>query len=125
MLKSSVFGILLVVFIGDTLSNHENMHLVSDTIIINAPVETVWPFVVEYEPIVAKEDYWLFAIGMPSPVQSTVNGRTTSSSISAGRSSCRCRGGTSGSCRSWSRSRCSIGIRPSAERSAVVGRGAS
>jgi hypothetical protein len=74
MLKSSVFGILLVVFIGDTLSNHENMHLVSDTIIINAPVETVWPFVVEYDPIVAKEDYWLFAIGMPSPVQSTVSG---------------------------------------------------
>ncbi len=74
ILKSSVFGILSIAFIVDTVSKHENVQMVSDTMIIQAPIEKVWPFVVEYEPITAKENYWFFAIGMPSPVQSTVTG---------------------------------------------------
>jgi hypothetical protein len=74
MLKSSVFGILLLIFIADTFSEHQNINIVSDTILVNAPIEKVWPFVVEYEPIKTKESYWLFLAGMPSPVQSTVDG---------------------------------------------------
>ncbi len=74
MLRSSVFGILLILFIADTFSEHQNISKVSDTIIINAPIEKVWPLVVEYKPIKANDNYWLFEIGMPSPVQSTVDG---------------------------------------------------
>ena len=73
-LQSSAFGILLVLFLVDTFSDHENIQLVSDTIIVNAPIEKVWPLVVEYEPIKAEENFWLFKAGMPSPVQSTVDG---------------------------------------------------
>ncbi|HEU5291093.1 MAG TPA: hypothetical protein VFU05_10645 [Cyclobacteriaceae bacterium] len=73
-LKSTVFGILLLAFIADTLSEHEHVRMVSDTMIVNAPIEKVWPLVVEYEPITAKENYWFFKIGLPSPVQSTVDG---------------------------------------------------
>jgi hypothetical protein len=72
LLKANVFGVLLLLFIVDNLSEHKQLSLVTDTIVINAPVDKVWPFVVEYEPIESKEDYWLFTIGMPSPVQSTV-----------------------------------------------------
>lgn len=73
-LNVSLFGALLVVFAVDLLSDHEFTAKVSDTMIVNAPVEKVWPLVVEYEPITAEEKYWFFRIGMPSPVQSTVDG---------------------------------------------------
>lgn len=73
-LNSTVFGILLLLFTADVLSDHDGSNMVSDTLIINAPVEKVWPYVVEYDPIKLQEDYWLFRIGMPSPVQSTVDG---------------------------------------------------
>lgn len=75
--KSSVIGVLLVIFIADVVSEHESLELVSDTMIVNAPIEKVWPYVVEYEPIKIKETYWLFQVGMPSPVQSTVDGHET------------------------------------------------
>jgi|JI10StandDraft_1071094.scaffolds.fasta_scaffold02887_21 hypothetical protein len=73
-LNSSLAGLVVVVLLADTFSSHKNVQLVSDTMIVNAPIEKVWPFVVEYEPITLKENYWLFQIGMPSPVQSTVDG---------------------------------------------------
>lgn len=73
-LNSSLAGLVLVVLIADTFSSHKNLQLVSDTLIVNAPIEKVWPHVVEYKPITLKENYWLFKIGMPSPVQSTVDG---------------------------------------------------
>jgi uncharacterized protein YndB with AHSA1/START domain len=74
LLKANVFGVLVVIFIADVLSEHKNLSMVSDTLIINAPIDKVWTLVVEYEPIQSKENYWLFQIGMPSPVQSTVDG---------------------------------------------------
>jgi hypothetical protein len=73
-INSSIIGTLIVIFAADLVSNHEYTNMVSDTMVINAPVEKVWPLVVAYEPIKEKENYWLFRIGMPSPVQSTVDG---------------------------------------------------
>lgn len=73
-LNVSVIGTLLVLFAGDLLSKHEYENMVSDTMVVNAPVEKVWQYVVEYEPIKMEEKYWLFQAGMPSPVQSTVDG---------------------------------------------------
>lgn len=73
-LNSTVFGIILLVILADTFSAHENTSMVSDTLIVNAPIEKVWPYVVEYKPITLEENYWLFSIGMPSPVESTVDG---------------------------------------------------
>lgn len=73
-LNVSVVGAIVLLFAADLLSDHEFVAKVSDTVIVNAPVEKVWPLVVEYKPIEAKENYWLFKIGMPSPVQSTVDG---------------------------------------------------
>ncbi len=73
-LNSSVFGILLLLFTADVVTDHEGTNMVSDVMIINAPVEKVWPYVVAYDPITLDEEYWLFEIGMPSPVQSTVDG---------------------------------------------------
>lgn len=73
-LNVSLFGVIFVLIAADTFSKHENVSMVSDTIIVNVPIDKVWPLVVEYEPITLKENYWLFEVGMPSPVQSTVDG---------------------------------------------------
>lgn len=73
-LNVSVVSVLLFMFISDSLSTHEFGHLVSDQAVINAPVSKVWPHVVAFKRIQQKDKYWLFRIGLPSPVQSTVEG---------------------------------------------------
>lgn len=73
-LNSTVVGVLVVILVADVASEHTSSQLVSDTLIIQAPVEKVWPYVVAYKPITQKENYFLFTLGMPSPVQSTVDG---------------------------------------------------
>ncbi|HWA34972.1 MAG TPA: SRPBCC family protein, partial [Cyclobacteriaceae bacterium] len=70
----SLFGLWLIIFVGDIISHQPFEGKVADTMIIKAPVENVWPLVVEYEPIQAEEKYWFFKLGLPSPVQSTVDG---------------------------------------------------
>ncbi|WP_157540437.1 SRPBCC family protein [Mucilaginibacter aquatilis] len=73
-LNVSVLSLLLLVFVVDSISLHEYKNEVSDQIIINAPVSKVWPLVVEYDRNTDPDKYWLFKAGMPSPVQSTVDG---------------------------------------------------
>jgi uncharacterized protein YndB with AHSA1/START domain len=73
-LNISIFSLLLVIVTVDSITTKPYENMVSDTMIINAPPEKVWQYVVAYEPIKAKENYWLFQVGMPSPVQSTVDG---------------------------------------------------
>jgi len=73
-LNVSVLGLLLVIITMDSLTTKPYENKVSDTVVINASPEKVWEYVVAYERIEEKENYWLFQVGMPSPVQSTVDG---------------------------------------------------
>lgn len=73
-LNVSIISILLTVFVADALSEHDHQNMVSDELIIDASPEEVWPHVVAFEKIEKKEDYWLFKIGMPSPMATTVSG---------------------------------------------------
>jgi hypothetical protein len=73
-LNVSVITLLLFIFISDSLSKHEYENMVSDTIIINAPPNKVWKNVVSFEKIKQKNSFWLFRIGMPSPMATTVTG---------------------------------------------------
>jgi Polyketide cyclase / dehydrase and lipid transport len=73
-LNLSLYGLIVLVFMVDMATDHQFEAKVSDTIVINAPIDKVWPLVVEYEPIQMEEKYWFFKIGMPSPIQSTVTG---------------------------------------------------
>ncbi len=72
-LNVSVISLLLIVTTLDAFTAKPYENMVSDTMTINAPSEKVWQYVVAYEPIKEKENYWLFQAGMPSPVQSTVD----------------------------------------------------
>ncbi|MCQ6959989.1 hypothetical protein [Mucilaginibacter aquariorum] len=73
-LNVSVFVILFGIFIFDSLSVHHYENNVADTMVINAPPAKVWKYVVAYKRIETPGKYWLFRIGMPSPVQSTAEG---------------------------------------------------
>ena len=61
-----IFSIVLVDFI---LPNNEELS-VQDEVIINAPPEKVWEYIIEYPKNEEKSDYWLFQIGLPHPIQS-------------------------------------------------------
>lgn len=73
-LNASLAGFLFLLFLNDVLSRHEFTAQVGDTLLIKAPPAVVWRYVAAYEPITDKPDFWLFRIGMPRPVNSTVDG---------------------------------------------------
>ncbi|NHA07947.1 hypothetical protein G7092_29375 [Mucilaginibacter sp. HC2] len=73
-LNVSIISLLLLIFVADSVSMHHYENMVSDKIVINAPVTEVWKHVVAYKRIKAPEKFWLFKIGMPSPVESTADG---------------------------------------------------
>lgn len=73
-LNVSVFSLLFVVFVTDSLSEHNYVNLVADEMVINATPQEIWKNVVAFDKIEKKNDYWLFKIGMPSPMQTTVDG---------------------------------------------------
>jgi hypothetical protein len=73
-LNSSIIGLLLAVFITDSLTEHHYENMVSDSIIVNAPPQRIWKNVVAFKRIKEENRYWLFKAGLPSPVESTVEG---------------------------------------------------
>lgn len=73
-LNLSIVTALIALFIMDGYSKHYYVNEVTDQVVIHAPVEKVWPYVVAYDRIKEQPKYWLFKIGMPSPVQSTATG---------------------------------------------------
>lgn len=73
-LNVSVVSLLFVVFVADSISEHNYVNLVADEMVIKATPEQIWKHVVAFDKIEKKDDYWLFQIGMPSPSQTTVDG---------------------------------------------------
>ncbi|WP_285008192.1 SRPBCC family protein [Pedobacter faecalis] len=73
-LNVSVVSLLLLLFFVDTASRHHYENLVSDVIIVDAPPEKVWKHVVAFDRIEEEGNYWLFKMGMPSPVAASVDG---------------------------------------------------
>lgn len=74
-LNLSILSLLAIVFIVDSTSEHNYENMVSDEIVINASPEKIWKHVVAFDKITKKEDYWLFKVGMPSPMATTVSER--------------------------------------------------
>jgi hypothetical protein len=72
-IKASTALVILGLFIWDNLTTHNYTNAVSDEMLINAPASEVWKYVAEHPVNTSKPDYWLFRIGMPDPIQSTVS----------------------------------------------------
>jgi len=73
-LNFSILSLLFLIFIIDALSRHAYENKVSDTIIINSPRGKIWKNVVAFEKIKQENQFWLFKMGLPSPIQTTVDG---------------------------------------------------
>jgi hypothetical protein len=78
-LKVSTVFIYFGLFVVDVFAYHGHSNIVSDEIVINAPRNVVWKYVAAHPENAAASDYWLFAMGLPCPVQSTVSGDTVGS----------------------------------------------
>lgn len=73
-LNISVVAALGGLFILNVLTATPGESQVTDRVLIHAKPEVVWQNVAAFSPIESKAEYWLFKIGLPSPVQSTVEG---------------------------------------------------
>lgn len=71
----SIISLLVLVFVADSLSDHDHENVVSDELLIHASPAEIWPHVVAFDKIEKPADYWLFNIGMPSPMATTVSAR--------------------------------------------------
>jgi hypothetical protein len=73
-LNASVLAVLFLIIVADGLTVHGNTKMVSDQMIIHASPAQVWQHVVAFKPIEQKPDFWLFQLGMPQPMETTVEG---------------------------------------------------
>jgi hypothetical protein len=78
-IRASTFSLLILLFVYDTLSEHNYVNEVTDEITIHASRSKVWNYVAEHPVNTQEPEYWLFRIGLPSPIQSTVSGNTVGS----------------------------------------------
>ncbi len=73
-LNISIVGILFVAFVMDAISDHTYERMVSDEIIVNTSPDKIWKHVVAFDPIKEEPTFWMFKLGMPKPMQTTVDG---------------------------------------------------
>lgn len=73
-LNMSMIAALSCIFAINLITASPSNNLVTDEIVINASPQEVWKYVVSFPSIDKAPDYWLFKIGLPSPVQSTAEG---------------------------------------------------
>jgi hypothetical protein len=73
-LNMSVIAALAALLILNVVTAAPGESQVTDRVLIHAKPEVVWQNVAAFSPIESEPDYWLFKIGLPSPVQSTVEG---------------------------------------------------
>jgi hypothetical protein len=73
-LNVSIISFLFIAFIFDVNLDHHYVRMVSDEIVIRATPDKIWKHVVAFEPIQGKPTFWMFKLGMPMPMQTTVTG---------------------------------------------------
>ena len=69
-----VMPLALVILISDSLSPPIYSNAVTDSIIIDAPAQVVWQYVPSFPPIDAPDNYWLFSLGLPQPIETKIEG---------------------------------------------------
>ena len=70
----SVLPVLLIATLAEGKMRQEQRHVVEDRILIKAPANQVWNYVVSFPGIDAAPDYWLNKVGLPSPLATTCQG---------------------------------------------------
>jgi hypothetical protein len=73
-LQLTIFPLLAVVTLGESLYHTEQQGVVTDRITIHASPAKVWPHVLAFPEIPDRPDYWIFRLGLPYPTQTTNGG---------------------------------------------------
>jgi hypothetical protein len=73
-LQLTIFPLLALVTLGESLYHSEQQAIVTDQIVIQAPPAKVWPHVLAFPEIPDPPDYWIFRLGLPYPTQTTNGG---------------------------------------------------
>jgi hypothetical protein len=72
-LKISLGVLLAMAISAEVMLPKEETRLVGDDLIIRATPQTVWKYVVAFPEVQAESKFWLFDIGLPRPVKTTVS----------------------------------------------------
>ena len=70
----SVIPVLLIATLAEGKMRQDQRHVVEDRILIKAPAADVWNYVVSFPSIHTAPNYWLNAVGLPSPLGTTCQG---------------------------------------------------
>jgi hypothetical protein len=73
-LHLTIFPLLALMTLGESLYHSEQQAVVTDRIIIHAPPAKVWPNVLAFPEIPDPPNYWIFRLGLPYPTQTTNGG---------------------------------------------------
>jgi hypothetical protein len=73
-LQLTIFPLLALVTLGESLYHSEQQAIMTDQIVIQAPPAKVWPHVLAFPEIPDPPDYWIFRLGLPYPTQTTNGG---------------------------------------------------
>ena len=73
-LQLTIFPLLALIALGESLHHAEQQAVVVDRIRIHAPPANVWPHVLAFPEIPDRPDYWIFQLGLPYPTQTTNGG---------------------------------------------------
>jgi len=70
----TVLPVLLLATLVEGKMRQDQQRVVEDRILIKAPAAEVWNYVVSFPSIDAAPNYWLNAVGLPSPLATTCEG---------------------------------------------------
>jgi hypothetical protein len=73
-LQLTIFPLLALLTLGESLNHSEQQTVVTDAILIHAPPAKVWPHVLAFPEIPDPPGYWIFRLGLPYPTQTTNGG---------------------------------------------------
>jgi hypothetical protein len=73
-LQLTIFPLLALLTLGESLYHSEQQAVVTDRIVIHAPPAKVWPHVLAFPEIPDAPDYWIFRLGLPYPTTTTNGG---------------------------------------------------
>jgi hypothetical protein len=72
-LQLTVFPLLALITLGESVYHSEHQAVVTDRILIHAPSAKIWPHVLAFPEIPDPPDHWMFRLGLPYPT-TTSNG---------------------------------------------------
>jgi hypothetical protein len=73
-LRLTIFPLLTLATLGESLYHSEQQAVVTDSIVIRASPAKVWPHVLAFPEIPDPPGYWIFRLGLPYPTQTTNGG---------------------------------------------------